>query len=59
MLDIFIELATAAMAVGSVTAAEMSSNGLIAIDGIASGGKKFHITFRFEEGCLKDECKNP
>ena len=59
MLDIFIDLATAAMSIGSVTAASMSANGLIAIDGVVTGGKTFHLTFRFDDGSVPDGSENP
>lgn len=49
MVDIFIELITAAMAIGSITDASMYSPDFITIYGMAPDGRKYSISFQFEK----------
>ena len=50
MIDIFIDLVTAAMSIGSITDAHMYSQDLITIGGKTKAGKEFTVTFRHIEG---------
>lgn len=59
MVDILIEFVTAAMSVGSITAAHMYAPDLITIEGITNGGKYFNLTFRHTEGSTNEAVKNP
>lgn len=59
MVDILIDLVTAAMNIGSITAAHMYSPDLITIDGATSAGKNFTISFRYVDGSEKDASTNP
>ncbi len=59
MIDILIELATAAMSYGTITAAAMYPNGLVTVDGVLQEGKTFSITFRLNEETKSDAGDNP
>lgn len=49
MLEYLIKLAQFAPEIGNVSCASLS-DGFIIIDGITTGGDKFYLSFRIEEG---------
>lgn len=49
MIDVLIDLVTAAMGIGSITDAHMHSQDLITIGGKTKAGKEFSLTFRMLE----------
>lgn len=59
MIDILIDLATAAMNFGTITAAAMYPSGLVTVDGVLKEGKSFGITFRLTEESKSDAGDNP
>lgn len=59
MIDILIDLATAAMSFGTITAAAMYPSGLVTVDGVLKDGKAFCITFRPAEESKGDAGDNP
>lgn len=59
MIDILIELATAATSFGAITAAAMHPSGLVTVDGMLQDGKSFSITFRLNEERKSDAGDNP
>lgn len=59
MVDIFIALISAAMDIGTIKGAHLYSPDFITIDGVATDGKPFDISFNFaNDGSASDENKD-
>ncbi len=59
MVDIFIDLISAAMNIGSITTASMYTPDFITIDGAAKDGRTYSLSFHFVEEKKHDADQNP